>query len=179
MRPSSSLKRLRPAAKLAGGVLLAASLALTGCGQPASKPKGQQPQAAKPPVKAQSGTSAPAATVYAYNAEGKLDPFRPFGVGPAKQKPTARHDGSSLSQMDVGSFKLVGVADSPGGRMALVQDGSGRGYVLSTGMTVGVSGGVVKEISLDGVSVEEQVRDYAGRLRTKTIVLKLAQEEER
>lgn len=178
MRPSS-LRRLRPAAKLAGGVLLAVSLALAGCGQPASKPTGRQPQAAKPPVKAQSGTSAPAATVYAYNAEGKLDPFRPFGVGPAKKKPAAQHQGSPLSQMDVGSFKLVGVADSPGGRMALVQDGSGRGYVLSTGMTVGVSGGVVKEISLDGVSVEERVRDYAGRLRTKTIVLKLAQEEER
>lgn len=175
MRP----RRLRQAAGLAAGLACALTLALGGCGKPASKPSGQETQAAKHQPKAAAAQTAPAAPVYSYNAEGKVDPFRPFGVGPAKKAVVAVHEDSALRQMDVGSFRLVGIAERKGSRMALVQDGTGRGYVLSPGMSIGPSGGVVKEVAIDGVSVEEPYRDYAGRMRTKTIVLKLAQEEER
>lgn len=156
---------------------LVVALALTGCGKPASKPATAAPQAAKAQAKPKTGPAEAPAAVYAYSSEGKVDPFRPFGVGPVAKQ--AKPHEASLRQMDVGQFKLVGIAQNAGGgRVALVQDGTGRGYILTQGMTIGPSGGVVREISQDGVSVEERVRDYAGRLQTRKVVLKLVQAEE-
>jgi len=178
MRPRSLIRL--PRARLALSLLLSLCLAwpLAGCGKQAAKPAPSASEAAKPKPKAQAGPAAAPQQVYAYSAEGKVDPFRPFGVGRA-QKEAQPQEAAPLRQMDVAQFKLVGIADSPGGKMALVQDGTGRGYILTPGMVVGASGGVVKEIRLDGVSVEEQVRDYAGRLQTKTVMLKLVQEGEK
>ncbi len=177
MRPISP-RRLRRAARLGLSLLLALSLAglCGGCGKPAPQPMDVKPQAPPPKPKVQVEEPAAQEELYAYSSAGKPDPFRPFGVGRADKR--AKRHISPLQQMDLGQFRLVGIADSPAGMVALVQDGTGRGYVLRRGTEIGSAGGVVREITLDGVKVEEHARDYAGRLLTKTLVLKLVEEEQ-
>lgn len=177
MRPISP-RRLRRAARPLLSLLLALTLAglSGGCGKPAPRPTEVKPQVSPPKPKVQVEEPAAPEEVYAYSSVGKPDPFRPFGVG-STDKRAKRRDVSPLCQMDLGQFKLVGIADSPDGMLALVQDGAGRGYIIARGTEIGAAGGVVKEISLDRVKVEEHVRDYAGRLLTKTVVLKLVEEE--
>jgi type IV pilus assembly protein PilP len=177
-KPSSPRRRPKAAARLAAGLLAAvlAAACLAGCGKQAAPPAGKPPQA-KAQQKAQSAAGAPQGDVYAYSAAGKPDPFRPFGVGRVKED-QPEESGRSLKTMDVGSFKLVGIAESPNGPLALVQDGAGRGYILSPGMTVGPGGAVVKRVGEDGVAVEQRSVDYAGRVQTKTYTIKMVREEE-
>ena len=172
-----SPRTLHPAARRTVCLLLALAGLVSGCGKQAGQPEGAPPQAVRPQAKAPGEEPAAAGELYSYSAADKIDPFRPFGVGRIEKKGKTPET-SPLRQMDVGQFKLVGIADSPAGRLALVQDSTGRGYVLAPGTVIGASGGVVKEIAADGMSVEQQVRDYAGRLKTKTVVLRLVQEEE-
>jgi type IV pilus assembly protein PilP len=167
---------LRPAGRVLIVLAAATALGLAGCGK--SAPQGPAATGpAKPKPKAQAAEPAPQGQVYAYSPEGKPDPFRPFGVAPTVKKDEAPSDASTLASMELGQFRLVGIADSQRGRLALVQDGAGRGYIIQAGSRIGAGGGLVKEVTLDGVAVEEQVRDYAGRLHTNTIRLKLAAEE--
>jgi type IV pilus assembly protein PilP len=136
---------------------------------------GPEPKAAAAKPKPQEGQGPPV-EVYAYNPAGKPDPFRPFGVAPAEKK-QAKREPSSLRDMEVGQLKLVGIAQGPQGAVALVEDASGRGYVVSRGMRIGAAGGLVKDISAGGIRVEETLRSYTGRVQTRSVSLKLVPQE--
>jgi type IV pilus assembly protein PilP len=176
---------MRPllAALLAALLVIGLSSALPGCKKaeqpPAAQPPAPKPQAALPPELLQ-----PEVAAYTYNPAGKPDPMRPFGTAkPAEKKLTeseevkASGSGIPLQSMEVGQLTLVGVATSPMGNRALVQDSAGRGYILTVGSLIGSQAGIVREISPERVVVVERVPDYIGRLRDRPTVLKLQRSE--
>jgi len=146
---------------------------------PPAQPPAPKPQAALPVDLIQ-----PEVAAYSYNPIGKPDPMRPFGmVKPAEKALAETQDlkatgvGVPLQSMEVGQLTLVGVAMSPVGNKALVQDSAGRGYILTVGSLVGSQAGVVREIAPERVVVVERVPDYIGRLRDRPTVLKLQRAE--
>ncbi|MFH0810674.1 MAG: hypothetical protein V2A77_09460 [Pseudomonadota bacterium] len=152
-----------------------------GCSRPNQGPTNPQPRAAHQAPKRVSGATAGPQFAYLYNPLGKPDPFRPFGngtIGNKKDAPAETSGSTTLRDLEVGQLLLVGIAQSPGRTVALVEDSTGRGYTLVPGMSVGPHGAVVKEIGPDGVKVLQKTTDYAGRLRTETTVLKMVREEE-
>jgi Tfp pilus assembly protein PilP len=53
-----------------------------------------------------------------------------------------------------------------------------KSYTIRKGMTLGLYGGKVEDITKDKVLIREQVKDYRGQLKTKDTILKLRKEGE-
>jgi Tfp pilus assembly protein PilP len=154
-------------------------------GQPA--PAGQQPGAPAAAPAAVAPGAAPtslAEIVATYDPRGKVDPFKPFlltqkaipeGSGEAKRKPLTPLQKMALSEIQAG---LRAIIWGKMGNKALVEDATGKGYVLTVGTYVGQNDGIVKKIFEDRIVVEEYIRDpVENRLTTNEVILKLKKVE--
>ena len=118
---------------------------------------------------------------YFYDPKGKPDPFQPLfeaevQVAPAKKKgkQKKRLPLTPLQRIDLSQLKLVGIIVSPTGNKALVEEPSGKGYVIANGTYVGRNFGRVKEILDDRVIVEEEVEDFvSGEMKPEMRELRL------
>jgi type IV pilus assembly protein PilP len=114
-----------------------------------------------------------------YNPTGKIDPFEPLVRDESPQAPTTtikpvrRERNSPLEKIDLGQLKLVAIITSGGGNRALVEETSGKGYILKEGTFVGLNSGKVVGISLDKVMIEEEYEDAYGKsiIKKKEITL--------
>ena len=107
-----------------------------------------------------------------YNPKGKADPFEPFikdeGQQVAKSmKPKKRTPQTPLEQIELGQLKLVAIIAAVTGNRALVEESSGKGYILREGTYVGMNSGKVVGISIDKVLVEEEFEDVYGKTVTQ------------
>lgn len=118
---------------------------------------------------------------YAYDAKGKIDPFRSvFVTQPrvrtriAKKIEERKLPLTPLQKIDVGQLKVVGIIISPTGNKALVEDPSGKGYVITQGTYVGSNFGRVSKILEDRIIVEEEVEDFfTGQMKLQPVELRL------
>ena len=107
-----------------------------------------------------------AVTIVLYNPEGKIDPFVPL----FKEKPATAVESAKtvkkgkwkicipftpLQKIDLSQLKLVGIIRSASGNKALVEEASGKGYVIKKGTYIGISCGTVGEILKDRVIIDE------------------------
>jgi Tfp pilus assembly protein PilP len=161
---AADLKALPPAAPAGGS------------GGPLAKPI---PAAALPP-----------APTYEYNATGKPDPFKPFmETDPALKtkkeedlrKKTSAPSGSfsPLQRVDIGQFRLVGIAGDQNRCVAIVEDGVAKKYYpLFVGTYIGLNGGRVAAILSDRVIVEEKAEKQAKKAKIRRMTVMLHKEEE-
>jgi Tfp pilus assembly protein PilP len=118
-----------------------------------------------------------------YDPTNKLDPFMPlFKDEPEKSEPAAgvekkerkkRIPRTPLERIALSQLKLVGVIRAESGDKGLVQEASGKGYIISSGTYIGTNGGKVIEILPDRVIIEEEVEDVLGKLGIQKRELKL------
>ena len=114
-----------------------------------------------------------------YSPKGKIDPFDSLienknGVVLAKKKRLKkRTPRTPLERIDLSQLKLVGIIVSPDGNKALLEDATGKGYVISKGSYIGTNAGKVVEIEKDRVIVAEEVEDVRGNVTIQRKVLKL------
>lgn len=115
---------------------------------------------------------------YSYNPTGKPDPFKPFiSEDKAGDKSKTVSSGSvalPLQSLDIGQLTLVAVITNSRDPYAMVEDASGRGYILRTGSRVGTQEGVVTSILADRVVVTETVKDFTGKIRKRPVILRLS-----
>ena len=160
---------------------------------PATKPPLQQAKAVppSPEKKPMIKTAEPSAeqrakevgkqVTYFYDPKGKPDPFQPLfetevQLAPAKKKgkEKKRLPLTPLQRIDLSQLKLVAIIVSPTGSKALVEEPSGKGYVIAKGTYLGRNYGRVKRILNDRVLVEEEVEDYAsGEMKPQIRELRL------
>ena len=107
---------------------------------------------------------------YAYDATGKRDPFRSF-VEEQKLRLTKTERGP-LEQFDLSQLTVVAVVWDTGRPRALVEDPSGRGYVVQVGTPVGKNDGSVTSIGDNAVVVRETYVDYLGAQTSKEIEMR-------
>jgi type IV pilus assembly protein PilP len=114
-----------------------------------------------------------------YNPEGKLNPFEPlFRKEPASiavetKKSKRRTPLTPLEKMDLSQLKLSGIILAPSGNRALVQETSGKGYVVKKGTFIGIHSGKIVEILEDQIIVEEEAEDIYGKVSIVKKSLKL------
>ncbi|MFP4583705.1 MAG: pilus assembly protein PilP [Desulfococcaceae bacterium] len=112
-------------------------------------------------------------TLVAYNPEGRVDPFEPlFREEPERREPekTEKEEKperpqrrlTPLERLELSQLKLVGIIRSPSGDRALVEEASGKGYIITRGTYIGIHSGQVVEIQEDGIIVEERHEDVYG-----------------
>lgn len=106
------------------------------------------------------------------------DPFEPVhGDTPrpstALKKRARSVPHTPLEKLDLSQLKLVGVMLSDKENKALVEDASGKGYVLKEGTYIGTNAGKVTQILKDRFIVEEEIEDINGKrvLRIREIKL--------
>ncbi len=175
-------------------LILSVILGAGGCGGEAPKPTkvpmppAEKKAAAPAPAKAPAPVSAaaevkaeapPPAVSYTYNSKGKVNPFKPLVIEKPEvaQKPKGVEeippDATPLERIDLDKLKLVAVVWNIPDPKAMVEDSSGKGYILTKGTPIGKHRGLVSRISPGGVVVTEKVEAAPGSMKTREVTLKL------
>ena len=119
----------------------------------------------------------PGAVPGEYNGKGKIDPFAPlFNDKPAAVKKGERKKRmpmTPLERIDISQLKLVGIIMASSGNRALVEESSGKGYVVKKGTYIGVNSGKVVQIIQEKVVVEEEFEDVFGKTQVRKREIKL------
>lgn len=113
-----------------------------------------------------------------YDPTGKIDPFEPLfqsqsGVAKKAKKKIKRVPRTPLERIDLAQLKLVGIILASSGNRALVEESSGKGYVIKKGTYIGTNGGKIVKIQKETVYVEEKFEDVFGKIQTRKRELKL------
>ncbi len=112
-----------------------------------------------------------------YDPTGKIDPFEPlFREKPVlarKNKRIKRAPRTPLERLDLSQLKLVGIILAASGNRALVEEASGKGYVIKKGTYIGTNGGQIVKIQKELITVEEKFEDVFGKIKTRKRELKL------
>jgi len=115
----------------------------------------------------------------AYNPTGKIDPFVPLlkddpvkPVQPEKVKREKREPMTPLERVDLSQLKLTAIIRTPSGLKAMVEEATGKGYIVGVGTYMGIHSGKVVNILKDRVVVEEEVEDALGNVANRNSELK-------
>ena len=112
-----------------------------------------------------------------YDPIGKTDPFEPLfkekPVPVKKKERKKRIPRTPVERIDLSQLKLVAIILSPSGNMALVEEASGKGYVIKKGTYIGTNAGKVVQIKKEQVIVEEEFEDVFGKVNTRQRDIKL------
>lgn len=131
-----------------------------------------QRQAAAAPAQAAEGSSGTTQTdEYRYITQGKRDPFRSFVLDQSNQ--VAEEERGPLEQFDVSQLTVVAVVWGTGRARAMIEDPSGRGYIIQEGTPIGKNDGYVVRISDNSVLVEETYVDFSGEETNNEIEMRV------
>lgn len=196
LRPKSDIARLPVPSKSAQAVArkpesqakqpsVTAAIPAAGSTKTALRPK-SEPSAGKPAAVATTGQKEsvqkkPAAKKKGapkpYDPEGKVDPFKPLfdekPQTPQRRSRPKRIPRTPLERLALSQLKLTAIILAASGNRALVQEASGKGYVIENGTYIGLNAGKVIEIQKDRVIIEEEVEDLVGKLVKRKQQLKL------
>lgn len=114
-----------------------------------------------------------------YNPAGKIDPFAPLvkdepakPLQDEKSKRDKREPATPLELVDLSQLKLTAVIRTPSGFKAMVEETTGKGYIVGIGTYMGIHSGKVVNIFKDRVVVEEEVEDALGNIASRNSELK-------
>jgi type IV pilus assembly protein PilP len=123
------------------------------------------------------GDAGPAAV--SYNPAGKIDPFAPLvkdepgkALQAEKSKREKHEPTTPLELVDLSQLKLTAIIRTPSGLKAMVEESTGKGYIVGMGTYMGVHSGKVVNILKDRVVVEEEVEDALGNIVNRNSELK-------
>jgi type IV pilus assembly protein PilP len=118
-----------------------------------------------------------------YTRKGRVDPFEPFlrrpepkDTGdPDSEEIRRRTPQTPLERIALSQLKLTAILRmSPEkGPIAMVEDPTGKGYVVKKGTWIGDQGGQVSEILSDRIIIQEQYKDVFGKIAEREIEKKL------
>jgi len=175
---------LRPIIKVVIGAFCAFglfSVLFIQLGFTADPPDNQQNTAPEEtvPVEIEQSTS-----TFEYQVEDRPDPFSPFVSGPSKANPIKPDEIvdekeilSGMQLFEPGQLTLVALMLTGENTVAMVQDFTGRGYVIEEGMKIGRRG-VVTKINEDRVIIEETAQTRSGKTLKNEIAMVLKREGE-
>ena len=116
-----------------------------------------------------------------YDPKGRFDPFEPlFKDEPvaqvattSKSKHKKRVPQTPLERVALSQLKLSAIMRTARGNSAVVEDATGKGYVIRKGTYIGLNSGQVTQIDRDRVVVEEEIENVMGELVIQNTELKL------
>jgi len=120
---------------------------------------------------------------FSYRIEGRPDPFLPF----ITERSTRNEDPNEIIEEDriltgmqlfePSQLTLVALMGTGNDKFAMVQDFTGKGYIIKEGTKIGRRG-VVSEIAPGRVIIEETARTRSGEILTNKIAMVLKKEGE-
>jgi type IV pilus assembly protein PilP len=124
-------------------------------------------------------------TDYEYQVTNRPDPFVPFFTGETTTEPSldpneiveSAENLTGMQLFEPGQLTLVALLQAGGGYFGMVEDFTGRGYVIREGMKIGRRG-VITAILPNKVLIEEIAVTRAGKELKNEIVMALRKEGE-
>lgn len=123
-------------------------------------------------------------STFEYQMEDRADPFAPFVSGTAKKNPVQPDEIiennevlTGMQLFEPGQLTLVALMLTGGNKLAMVQDFTGRGYVVEEGVKIGRRG-VITQITEDRVIIEETAQTRSGKTLKNEIAMVLKREGE-
>lgn len=110
-----------------------------------------------------------------FSTAGKRDPFRPFTLN--SRIHNRREHLSPLERYDLGQLRLVGIIWHVKEPRAMVEDGTGLGYIVKVGTPIGTNDGKVRAIKPNEIVVEETYVDLFGSKKKREVNIKLSVEK--
>jgi type IV pilus assembly protein PilP len=117
---------------------------------------------------------------YTYRRDGRSDPFMPFlreKVVDQEIDSTSTSELVGMQKFEPGQLLVVGIIQSRNGPIAMVQDSTGKGYIISPGIKLGRSG-VVDEITTNMILIKQQYLMTSGATRHRIVKMMLKHEGE-
>lgn len=115
-----------------------------------------------------------------YSRKGKIDPFAPFVQGQepkqgekAEKKLQRRKPQTPLERVSLGQLRLTAIMETPEQKLAMVEEASGKGYVVKKGTYIGDQGGRITKLLSDAIVIEEKYLDVFGNVDVRKKQLKL------
>lgn len=115
-----------------------------------------------------------------YDPEGRFDPFEPLfkeqstqSTASTKDKRTKRTPQTPLERVALAQLKVTAIIRAASGNRALVEDATGKGYVVQIGTYMGLNSGQVIRIDNDRIVIEEEIESVVGELTVQNNELKL------
>jgi Tfp pilus assembly protein PilP len=139
--------------------------------------KAEAPQVIEEQPQAAEGKGIVTEKYYAYDQQGRRDPFLSL-VEITKKKPPKKKGASPLESFSVDEIKVLAIASDPQESYAMILLPNQKTYTIKKGMTLGLQDGKVDKITEDTVVIREFVKDYRGNTVPKDTVLKLHKGEE-
>ncbi len=124
-------------------------------------------------------TAGEKAAGFVYRLENRPDPFVPFITEKAVSAPTVVDEIieedvelTGMRRFEPGQLKLVAVLFSGKKKIAMVEDVTGRGYILTEGTPIGRHG-VVTKIVPQQLQITETLHTRLGKKLVNTVVMRL------
>ncbi len=112
---------------------------------------------------------------FRYNPEGKRNPFRSFLMDSVTQKDKGSR--GPLEYFDLSQLDLVAVILSSKKPQALINDPSGKGYIVGLGTPIGKREGTVIAFGDGSMTVQETQVDYSGVRTARNVEMKIRHKE--
>lgn len=141
----------------------------------ATKP--DKPEKSESPEAIQVSQSLPA-----YSSAGKINPFIPLiqvGNSEKEKKKKPERQLTPLEKLDLSQLTLVAIVQATGGGddFAMVQEASGKGYIVQKGTYIGENSGIVTRIENDKIIIEESFTDFRGDEQSRKKEMKLHKQD--
>jgi len=142
------------------------------------KTDAQKPDPKKEAAKEVAAAKPKASLTDLFNPQGKLDPFEPlFQAKPialaAKKKKRRSAPPTPLEKVSLEQLQLVAIIRTPDENKALVEEATGKGYIVKKGTYIGLNSAKIIQILKDRIVVEEEVEDVYGKVTVSKKSLKL------
>ncbi|BBO84308.1 hypothetical protein DSCO28_48740 [Desulfosarcina ovata subsp. sediminis] len=117
-----------------------------------------------------------------YDPKDRLNPFIPLfktetsetlSQPSEKSKRKRRMPQTPLEKISLEQLKLVAIIRAGSGNRALVEDSSGKGYIVKKGSYIGLNSGIVTQIEPNRIFVEEELENLMGELVLQNTEIKL------
>ncbi len=122
---------------------------------------------------------------FEYVLANRADPFMPFiteksGTSDIDMNEIVDPEEplTGMQLFEPGQLTLVALMDAGGRPVAMAEDFTGKGYVLTEGMKIGKRGTIVR-IAANSVLIEEIARTRAGKEIVNEVVMTLKKEEKK
>lgn len=116
------------------------------------------------------GNAITVTSTYYYNPAGKPDPFEPFDISKVKP-PTAL---TPLQQFSLDQLTVRGIVWGVANAKAIIEDPTGKTYIVGIGTKIGKNNGVIIRILNDKIVVLEQYTDvFTGKVKTNEVTMEL------
>lgn len=117
-----------------------------------------------------------------YEPKERLNPFIPLFRAESKDAPAEqvgktkrkkRIPQTPLERISLNQLKLVAIIRASSGNRALVEDSSGKGYIVKNGTYIGLNSGIVTQINAASLIVEEELENLLGEFILQNTEIKL------